>query len=436
MPEIIGNDSALAPLSLAQTVYMLSLGSNFLFEKVASGEALRKKILSYLGAPGENAGPFFKILNQPSTKYQCLARAPGTVGSADWCTAWGPQVFKATFDVGATNTVFVAYSAALKTYVVAIAGTNPTGASALTREDLTVAPDKMVAWPPAERAGKLVWSSSPEPVPETAAISAGTSFGLSHIYEMHATSLHSPTKAESLKEFLASVASRDATLVFTGHSLGGALSPTLALLLYPKPQESGWGSVQVLATAGPTPGNAGLGNLFRAAFPPKPIPSYAPPAHPGAAQFTRWNVNYASVFDIVPLAWDKLDGLLTKPTHPLQEPWPSFFAGGAKLWWGIAEITAKTLNDMKSRAGYGGGTSTPYYQPPLDRQVFDGIWGHWQDGKTYPPVWLDETPPAQINGFPELSRWILQAHLPQYSYAFLGMNAPPDPGTNEAEPED
>lgn len=423
----------MAPFSLAQTVYMLSLGANFLFEKTGDREILRKKIRAYLGAPGEASGPFFETLNQPSASYQCLARAPGVTGPADWQTAWGPQVFKHLTDIGAANTVFVAFSRALKTYVVAIAGTNPSGCSAIEREDLHVDHSKMRAWPPEEVDGKLKWSLRPDPKPEKAAVSQGTSDGLSDLYELEATSLHSPAKPESLKAFLSAVASKDATLVFTGHSLGGALSPTLALLLCPKPEASGWGEVHVLATAGPTPGNAGLGTLFRAAFPPKPIPDYPPPAHDGAARFTKWNVNYADIFDVVPRAWDKLDGLVTKPEDETG-PWPSFFAGGATLGPLFAASTvAPILNRIMAKAGYGSGKATPYYEPPLEREEFSGVWGHWLKGKSYPPVWKELTPPIRINAAPDLSKWILNAHLPQYSYAFLGTHAPADQDQSEGD---
>ncbi len=51
-----------------------------------------------------------------------------SLAGGDWKVVWGPCVYsrKPTLPSSATNAMYVAYSAKLSTYVVAIAATNPT----------------------------------------------------------------------------------------------------------------------------------------------------------------------------------------------------------------------------------------------------------------------------------------------------------------------
>ncbi|MEN9864973.1 MAG: hypothetical protein RL748_563 [Pseudomonadota bacterium] len=58
------------------------------------------------------------------------------------------------------------------------------------------------------------------------------------------------------QQFLNSKVNANDTLIFTGHSLAGALSPTMAMFLYSDPANSGWKSIHVQPSAGATPGNA------------------------------------------------------------------------------------------------------------------------------------------------------------------------------------
>jgi hypothetical protein len=421
------------PFSLAQTVFMLSLGSNYLFGKTADQPTLLKEIQAYLGTPGGSSGDFFEMLNGPNPSYQSLS-AP------DWKTVWGPAVYQAKDNPGATNTMFVAYSATEKCYVVAIAGTNPLGDSALFFEDLDVSPANMVAWPPTISGGTLTWTPSPNPPSSTPAIAAGTAGGLSALFGLAALGINPVNNVVTanpvtVQGYLQSVASSGATLVFTGHSLGGALSPTMALMLYPTPATvGGWGAVRILATAGPTPGTAGMAGLFSANYAPVAIPAYDLYNNGAFQSFTFWNQNYSNKYDVVPRAWDQLYGLVTQPARPLIDFWPSFFADNAAL----APVAVppdpapgptafNMVANMQTRAGYQGQT-TQYYAPAVPHNPFTGIFGTWSTGDAYPKSWKPTPPPKQVLLFdPDLVHWILDAHLDQYPYAFLGQTAPKFP---------
>lgn len=84
----------------------------------------------------------------------------------------------------------------------------------------------------------------------------------------------------------------DATLIFTGHSLGGALSPTVAFATK-SANILRVADVLTFPTAGPTPGNDIFAYTFRAFFPE--ISS-----GPG---YRSWNTNFINTLDIVPKAW-------------------------------------------------------------------------------------------------------------------------------------
>lgn len=423
----------LPPFALPQSVFMISLASNVLFGQTLD---LQKKINDYLGVAGQAEGEFFQKMNTPNPLYQCLT-PPSSNDTPDWQTAWGPAVFRAKFNPGATNAIFVAYSAGLMTYVVAIAGTNPLGANALLFQDLDVLPKNMKAWPPTQTSDtppQLSWTSAPNPASTQPALAEGTSEGLERLFELEAVSSTSPKTPVTLQAFLKGVEDPEATLIFTGHSLGGALSPMLALLLYPQPsvKPSPWQNVYILPTAGPTPGNQGLADIFKQAYPPQPISVYTPGGKIGGfAQFTFWNKNYANVHDVVPRAWNELSGLVTQPARPLLEWWPSFFAGGARLApvsrivhvEALGPYAAGLVDKMTTRAGYSGG-ETPYYVPAVQQVTFTGQWGKWNKHAGYPWSWDPKTPPEKLWTMLGLGSYILNAHLSQYPFAFLGASTP------------
>ena len=472
------NTGTMPAYNLPQTVFMLSLGSNALFGETGTQAQLQTNINQFLRGyqPGSLApnqtlpiAPFYQFLNPPNAHYPSLA-------GGDWSTVWGPYVYVATIDgeqinPGATNMMFVAYSKSQKTYVVAIAGTNPKGWSAALVQDLKVGPAGMVAWPPVQdpnNLGQLKWAAQPSPAANQPAIDAGTSAGLDVLYTMVC-----PYSNQTLVAFLdpsnpnGANAQSGQTIVFTGHSLGGALSPSLAMLLYPQaeksltpppgapnPNASQWEHVFILATAGPTPGNAGFANLFYSPVEPTPLPNPSPApvpvAYPPSAlsltgvsgnympiatgvaapsdgiwPLMYWNMDYANVYDVVPRAWTLLAGLVQQPP---KGDYPSFFANGASLAstsnnvleQAVGPFAYDLIGKLKGFAGYGGTNATPYYAHCLMHFPINGTWGTWTTGQPYPATFMDEATPTTFQSFAALTPYILDAHLDQYSQALLG----------------
>lgn len=88
--------------------------------------------------------------------------------------------------------------------------------------------------------------------------------------------------------------SRSSRFITTGHSLGGALAPSLALAL----GLAGHISIDDTLTypaAGPSPGNIEFADLFVQTFPCRKLA--------GAASYQGWNLNLVNTLDVVPHAW-------------------------------------------------------------------------------------------------------------------------------------
>ena len=197
--------------------------------------------LPYLGAPltGSNVDAKARRLIRAA-----LEALGGPLGP--WELVWGPGVFQVVAGAVPANTMFVARHANSGELFISIAGTNPFSAYAWLAEDFDV--DELRAWG---------YGAADEGV----ATSRATLTGLRALQGVVPAS-GVPGENRTLREFLEEqFEGAEAALKITvsGHSLGGALSPTLALWLEDIRSEwdpRGLATISIYAYAGPSPGNA------------------------------------------------------------------------------------------------------------------------------------------------------------------------------------
>ncbi len=215
----------------------------------------------------------------------------GEIGT--WTLLWGPAVFELPLSNRPDNAMLVVRrqggDPSLPQLVVAIAGTNPFAFLDWLVEDFLVTPQ--VPWATGHPTG-------------TAMISKGTSIGLTALQTLRPGS-GLPGSGLTLTELLATEVDGSITINVGGHSLGGALSPTLALWLHDTQaawDPAGHATLSALASAGPTAGNLAFATYSNSQI--------------GTA-VTRLH----NPLDIVPHAWATLD-LLQLPTlyEPLIKP--------------------------------------------------------------------------------------------------------------------
>ncbi|MCH2195834.1 hypothetical protein [Kordia sp.] len=200
----------------------------------------------------------------------------------DWQAIWGPIVYAndpTSTSVHADNTMGMYYNETENTIVIAIAGTNINSPYGWLVEDFSV--NKTVSW-------ELVTG-----VPSSGNISNGTHIGLNILLNM--TNSEEISVVTALNNFLNNNPSlQNVQVAVAGHSLGGALSPTLALYLVDKKNDwdpNNKASVGAFPTAGPTPGDEGFASYYE-------------------KQIKAKNIYYLSqhnALDIVPHAWEKGD---------------------------------------------------------------------------------------------------------------------------------
>lgn len=189
-----------------------------------------------------------------------------------WNRVWGPFVYLARppFNKYATNAIYVAQQG--NKYVIGVAGTNPKSLQNWLVEDLYVA--VLADW--ADYA-----ENDPQFQPK---ISMGTKIGLDNLLRPH------PGSSTTIIDFLTDLlkeADENIEILLTGASLGGALSPVLALALHEK--KSTWdpnnrATLKVVTFADPTPDNYYFAERYRLKL--------------GNTTTRIWNS-----LDIVPHAW-------------------------------------------------------------------------------------------------------------------------------------
>ncbi len=243
------------------------------------------------------------------TQAASVADSSVTPVLGNWKLVWGPAVLEEVINGVPTgvadNSLFVAQCDAvafpgspkvMPAYVVAIAGTNPDSLYDWGDEDFSVS--TVVNWNTYDPS-----DFTPSPYVEgTPFISKGTATGIQNLLGMFSPDT-AAAPGTSLEQFLADAQPQpDTAVIFCGHSLGGALSPTLALYLKQKNDLDAFALTLVYPTAGPTPGEANFAELFNTTFPALPS-GWEPQPLP----YQSWNTMHWNSIDVVPHAWDLPD---------------------------------------------------------------------------------------------------------------------------------
>lgn len=233
-----------------------------------------------------------------------------------WELVWGPVVYQEKGSRVADNAMYVARNKTTPTeYVVAISGTNPISKYGWIHEDFLINP--MQDWPYTEK-------QDPE-----SRISNGTNTGLDILISTMEDSSEKKL-TDYLGKQVSAAAPKPLSVWVTGHSLGGALSPALALALKDlQGKDPGWdpqagAAILVEPSAGPTPGDGNWATYYGDEI--------------GKATTRLWNQ-----IDIVPHAW-QLNMLDEIPT--LYEPFipkSKFISAAVEL----AKINSEIAGDMK-----------------------------------------------------------------------------------------
>jgi hypothetical protein len=214
-----------------------------------------------------------------------------------WTASWGPRVYKADkFDrlMGPDSVWFAAESASQRLCVVAVAGTSPKSLPDLNMDFDVANVVDFDAWTETWPAlGVRPPSIAAPPLdPSGTYAAAGVCTG---IYNVLSQPSNLASYGQTIGDYLRRSVPAGYDIVFTGHSMGGAVAPTCALGLL-RAGLAGGNRVYILPTAGPTPGNAALAGELAWWFPPQ-----APPAPPN--QFRAFNNDLFNINDAVPQAW-------------------------------------------------------------------------------------------------------------------------------------
>lgn len=220
--------------------------------------------LAYLSYSGEKiTGPkdgktieaqILELINSTIPKIPVLCKNEGT--SPAWKVVWGPSVYKFELVKYQDNMLYVVQNTVdTSRYVVATRGTNSISISDWILEDFNVLEMKDWQVPP----GVSV-QGSPK-------ISDATHTGFKTLLSKMVPPSDVPGNGKYITAFLTKIAaSGNCTVQFTGHSLGGALAPTLALWFKQwQGKPNNWdpsknAEVSVTSFAGATAGNSDFAN--------------------------------------------------------------------------------------------------------------------------------------------------------------------------------
>ena len=256
---------AMPILNIYQQVYLLSLLSNIIREKKGSVQTL-----------------------QANAQQEIVPIAHHVLG---WPIVWGPVVWKNDPDNKLTDPDHVWFVAkkSPQTFVISIAGS------------ATIYNHLVHNGGVAQVVDFTTWATAP-PSPTSTIVSSGTyvAFGTAqgvHTLRSYSAPAGATGAGKTLSQFLRDTPrGPQPQSIFTGFSLGGTLSPTLALAL--KKDTGVFQNTDEVLTypiAGASPGNDAFAKLFADKFPKIPLT--------GGSGYKVWNGNVANSLDIVPQAW-------------------------------------------------------------------------------------------------------------------------------------
>lgn len=235
-----------------------------------------------------------------------------------WVLTWGPKVVNGTLDLtttGPENVWFAAESSSQNPgpplCVVAIAGTAAYNYKTWLTTDGGVSEVVNFDTPGSEGSWLTSWASGPwatgNPITvptggmallsERAYVARGTCTGVANILNSPSPT-GQPGDGQYIHQYLESVVQSkpDYQIIFTGHSMGGAVAPTLAFGLIQSDLVPGLNSMsnpaQVYPSAGPSMGNMTFYNTFTSTFTPGT-----------GSDYTNPNTLFYNAKDVVPQAW-------------------------------------------------------------------------------------------------------------------------------------
>ena len=181
-----------------------------------------------------------------------LANAAIQALIGEWSLVWGPAVYQAPGSEVADNAFYIAQNTATPSeFVIAISGTNPISHYGWIDEDFLINP--LQPWPFGNTAQNANVKTS-----------NGTHIGLTVLLALK--DANQKTALEYLATQTSSLGALDITV--TGHSLGGALSPAMALAMHDLQSTptswdpTGASQIAVVPSAGPAAGNQDWANYY------------------------------------------------------------------------------------------------------------------------------------------------------------------------------
>ncbi len=273
---------------LAQTAFIFSWVSNYSSYKKSSEKDLAQYVESCLTSSSKN--PFSGKLNAPHILDN--ASTKDRLFGGGWKLAWSPGVL-CSIEQNAKNTAYIVENE--KYAILAVAGTNPHSFWDWFKEDGRVGKEDNIDWDDFLQFD--LYNHDPDltllkkNASDKEQISLGTATGVKDVLR----NLHSSSgNRTSLVEYLAGIPATGKQLIVTGHSLGGALSPTLARYILEK-YGTKFSAIHAMPTAGPTPGNVAYQTCWDGKF--KPVTS-------GSKTLVEdFNKNVFCTHDVVPHAW-------------------------------------------------------------------------------------------------------------------------------------